>query len=475
MLDVFCAHNNMAMKTRISLVVASALSTAMPMFAQNIPYYTPAHIDRGENTKSLLEGFRPTLTGQVGDTMLTHRFQRLLEVAWVDSAVLAVALDTTGIPTFAKELVMSNDAKKLFKELRERDSVLTKVVVAYNALRDSLIAAAGKGQVKVAEGMGGNSRDTQRTLQQPTYWRAEYKATRSKVYESFKELQARKIANLTNADSVRKVIDSIRKGLADSLYALAQLRDARIGAYRTLKNQDGMIIIDGSPETTKAFYDPFNANSSKFLQSNILTLNTATGNGSLYSEIFHDYIGPVRIGIGGLLSNAAKTDEADSTAANAGTITEDQAQRILGGGGNTTASFGVPLIGFTSASGTFMFRFFFQPKLALDLTKYKSSTDRTPFHGDLGFELHTSFSGRDGLLSFFGSARPAILIGNPVLYENLQKGDLRSIAMTQVRFGLGINNVLRVSYSVNAGDDFVQRTFPSQLTITLLTDGFKNK
>lgn len=393
--------------------------------------------------------------------ILQQAYQRV----WEESAALQEETDKKKVDVLKKELQAAKDsAERLISHYRA-------VVDSAKALAERTVQLSAEAEAERVSETSALEADLEEAQKPIKDILKEFRTNRESVKSHFNAKLMAATKKLNNPDEVRTIRERTSVERKDSVNVVRDLKNQRIAAFNQMHGSIGWVHIDGHPETTEEFYDPFQQEGSKFLQSNILTINTATGHGALYTELFHDYIGPVRIGFGGLLSNAAKKDQGDTTELSPASIAEDQAQRVLGGGGNTVATVSVPLVGYTSPGGTFMFRCSFQPKLALDLSNYQQDSTSIPFHSDLGFELHTNLSGSNGLLSFFGSVRPSILIGNPEFYDNLQKGDLRSIALAQVRFGMGIGNVLRISYAVTAGDAFVQRTFPGQLTVTVLTAG----
>ena len=459
------------------------IATICEARAQNIPYFTQS------------SGFRPP-TGPSAmqvDTVRTALDSARIEAG--DSTLLfmtKVQSEFEEVERFWEMLQRRNEALSAEKN-KQRAQALTlelttlrgrvdSTLARYKQVADSAQALADRTKAlateaeeqrkELADELSPNTEEADRSVQDILKKFHEQREATQTHFNALMMARTKLLKDPAKVLAERRAITVLR---TDSINMLRDLKDERIALYNTMHGSIGWVQVDGHEESTEAFYDPFAQERSNFLQSNILTLSSETGNGALYSEIFHDYIGPIRIGFGGLLSNATLQEDGDTTAVDPESIKEDQAQRVLGGGGNTVAIVALPLVGYTSPGGTFMFRLSFQPKMALDLTKYNEDATRTPFHSDLGFELHANLAGSNGVLSFFGSVRPSILIGNPVFYENLQKGDLRSISMAQVRFGMGIGNVLRISYSVNAGDDFVQRTFPSQLSVTLLTSALAGK
>lgn len=467
--------------TRTILLGCLIASINSQCFAQIVPYYTQS------------SGFKTVQTQQFVtlDTIMNALDSALMELAdsvevHVNNArALKAAINSERdvIKLMNDSLLAENNqAKKdaLSREIELRSNLVDSLVEAAFQHADSamsktnrvteLATKADEKRKKNAEELAENLKKSEKSVKEIL---SEFRDLRKQVRSYFNAKAMASIEGVNDAEEVKRLRKKNQDARSDSLQKLIDLKNQRIALFNTMHGHVGWTSITAHEENTERFFDPFQQESTKFLQSNILTLSPESGNGALYSEIYHDYIGPIRVGFGGLLSNAASSTENDSSETNS--VKEDQAQRVLGGGGNMVANISVPLVGFTSPRGTFMFRTMFQPKMALDLTGYETDSTNTPFHADLGFELHVNLTGSNGLLSFFGSVRPSILIGNPDFYCNLDKGNFRSISMAQVRFGMGIGNILRVSYSVNAGDKFVQETFPSQLSITVLTSAINGK
>lgn len=449
------------MRLALTCVILLALLLGQEAAAQNIPYFTP--------TREKVRWFIPPASSD--SIKVSQEMIELTERA-VDTLGLGRWLDRT--QRLIDPVVAAAGKDERIKQLTGLCDSLSKAAKALGVRLDSVSTVVKKEKDAQEERVGAEETALRRmaarsgSIERIQHYRD---SLTKKVEERFEQKRMVALVQAKDHKDMSAKVDSIRQLMADSLAKVRLESEALMSAYRAMHRTE-WVAVDGLAETTRRFYDPFFKEGSKFLQSNILTLSSETGNGALYSEIFHDYIGPLRVGFGGLLSNVGKSD---TTEVDAEEVAQDQAQRILGGGGNAVATFGMPLVGYTSITGLFMFRTSFQPKLSLDLTRYAEDQVQVPFHSDLGLEFHTSFSGRDGILSFFASARPSLLIGNPAFYGNLAKGDLRSLAMAQVRFGIGISNVLRISYSINAGDAFIQRTFPSQLAVTILTTGLKGK
>ena len=96
---------------------------------------------------------------------------------------------------------------------------------------------------------------------------------------------------------------------------------------------------------------------------------------------------------------------------------------------------------------------------------------KIPCYADIGAETHLSYTGSDGVLGGFLSVRPSVLVGNPILFDALNKENWKAAPMIQIRLGVSVVNLLRLSYLFVVGDPFVQRTFSPQISIQLLTSG----
>lgn len=286
-----------------------------------------------------------------------------------------------------------------------------------------------------------------------------------------------RISTLAKSAHVNKV-DSVRwmtKERDKALRLLDKQENLLIEGWYSARGSTGWLRVMGSDYDTRQFFDPFEADKNKFLQSNILSLSTNTAKGSLYSELYHDYFGVVRVGVGGLLSNDDNSTDSLNLATDTSMVDQGLAQRIQGGGGNVVVSFGLPLAGCSSRRGTLYFRGMLQPKLAMDLQTAEKDRTKIPLYADVGLDAHLSYSGTEGVLSGFLSTRPSVILGNPILFDALGKENWKAIPMMQVRLGIGVENVLRVSYLFIVGDPFVQRTFTPQISIQVLTAGLANK
>ncbi|MEZ4808577.1 MAG: hypothetical protein R2815_14030 [Flavobacteriales bacterium] len=267
-----------------------------------------------------------------------------------------------------------------------------------------------------------------------------------------------------------KIALATREYRFDSLDAEERERIRRLVSMST---PSGSFWIHKTPRrrSVERYFEPYADNPGGFLQSSAFFLNTAKGEASLYSELYYDYFGPLRLGIGGQLSTGGASTDSTSAEEAQQETQEDLAQRVLGGGGNFMANLSLPLYAYNSKDAKFGFRFMFQPRFALDLQSINTDSTNVPYNFDIGPELYLNVTGSRGVISGFISWRPSMVIGAPSFYDLLDRGGYKPIEMNQVRFGVGIANVARISYTVVAGDDFVRDNFNSQISVQILTAG----
>lgn len=220
------------------------------------------------------------------------------------------------------------------------------------------------------------------------------------------------------------------------------------------------------------FYDYYAKDKkAQFLKNSLISFSSEGSKASIFNELYADYYGPIRFGVGALLSNTNTETTIDSTAAatiDSTSIQKDAVQRLLGGGGNVVFNFGFPLFGYTSSSQNFSFKLVAAPKFSFDVPKIGTSNEKYSTNLDLGLEGSFFYTGVLDVLTFYTNFRLAHVSGNANFYNSLVKPDNKSFFFNQTSIGIALNSTFRVSWNFYWGDSFVKDNFPSNISFSIV-------
>lgn len=162
---------------------------------------------------------------------------------------------------------------------------------------------------------------------------------------------------------------------------------------------------------------------SQFLKNSVISFSPDGGKASLYNELFADYFGPIRFGIGALVSNK-ETKIIDSLGVqtiDSTSIQKDAVQRLLGGGGNVVFNVSYPLLGYSNAEETLAMKLIVAPKLSFDVPKLGTENKDYSLNYDLGIEGSIFYTGVLDVVTFYGNFRIGMISGNDLFYQYLNK------------------------------------------------------
>lgn len=457
--------NTYAMYTRLILLFGTSLGMLQVAFSQNVPFFTSygsaQRIEVQPIATEELDGLRKEVSDRE-DALerSTEELSRLRKEMTETYANILIAVPNWQLGIVKDSLDTSDYTSQLierFEEQVQRELILTEQVEqAEQDVQDA------KAELKAA--------GTATPLMDRAQIDAWYKKQMDELNEDYDPKFA-VAAALTDVKARRAELLKLREERGASQRALDAQENDHLRALNEKAGTVGLIGIwsGATSRATERFFEPYGRSANRFLQSNTVNLNGAKGQASIYSELYNDYLGPVRVGIGGQLSTSTETTDSTTTEEAAEEEQDALAQRILGGGGTFTSSFGLPVLSYTTGTGTLSTRLVMAPRFSLDLQGVASDSSDVPYHGDLGAEAYLNLTGERGVISLFAMWRPSLMIGNPLFYDGLDRGGYKPVFMNQVRVGLGITNVARISYLFIAGDSFVTDRFRSQISIQILT------
>lgn len=206
---------------------------------------------------------------------------------------------------------------------------------------------------------------------------------------------------------------------------------------------------------------------SKFLSNSLLSFANDGSRASLFEEVYADYFGPIRIGIGALISNkgnaATETEEKKAEETQ-----KDAFQRLLGGGGNAVVNVSYPLIDGNGSGGLLSYKLIAAPKASLDLPKIGTESNTVAWNGNVGLEGSVFYTGSKSIITFFSNFRMAHVFGDAEFYNNIKKTDKKGFMFNQVSLGIGLSSTFRISYNLFFGSSFVNDNVPKSISLTLV-------
>lgn len=222
-----------------------------------------------------------------------------------------------------------------------------------------------------------------------------------------------------------------------------------------------------NPVDAEMYYNGYVRESkAKFLSNTLLSFSSDGGRASIFNEIYVDYFGPVRVGLGAMISNKQRVENQE-TIENKEEKSKDAMQRLLGGGGNGVLSASYPLFNVDDGKG-FAIKLGVAPKLAVDIPKIGTENSDYGLNYNIGAEGSIFYSGENDVITFFGNFRFAKIGGNNIFFNNLEKIDKKAFGFNQISFGLAFTSTFRLSYNHYFGSDFVNKNFPGTISFTII-------
>jgi len=276
--------------------------------------------------------------------------------------------------------------------------------------------------------------------------------------------------NESDNDNIRRLtkeIESLENDMKKEKREVVGYIEGLKKEYNFKSRTDGFVFVLSKNRRVKNGYDAqvyynqsINEKSARFLSNSIINIG---GNGekiSLYNEIYSDFFGPLRVGVGALVSNKISNGDSIETQ-------KDAVQRLLGGGGNGVINISYPLIGYISPNNRFNIKSSLNPKIAIDVPKLGTESSSFGFNYDLGIEATVFYSGLLDVLTLYSNCRIACINGNSVFFNNLGK-EKSSFILNQLSFGIALNSTFRLSWSYYFGSKYVNDNFPSTISFSII-------
>jgi hypothetical protein len=216
------------------------------------------------------------------------------------------------------------------------------------------------------------------------------------------------------------------------------------------------------------FYDNDTSNhNAKFLNNTLLNIGTNASTVSLYNEVFADYLGCIRLGVGVLLNNNQPSSGTAST--DTAQIQQTAIQTLIGGGANGTINVSYPLLSVVTLNNTFYIKLLVNPQVGANVPKIGTSTNSPTYNWDLmGLGGGVYYTGATGVISLFSTFKFSYIGGSTDFYTALNKSDDKAFMFDQVSLGIAISSVFRASWNIYYGSPFVKSNFPHSFSISVM-------
>ncbi len=222
------------------------------------------------------------------------------------------------------------------------------------------------------------------------------------------------------------------------------------------------------------FYENnINSKNNKILGSYLLSYGNK-GKISAYTELYSDYFGPFRLGVGTLVSNnlTVGRDSAGVTIIDSTERKDDALQRILGGGGNLVTNLDWPFLLIRSRNERIRLLSSVNIRNSIDIPDIGTYSSDFIEKFDPAISSVLFLSGYKEELVFFATYRFSRLLGNDELFNYLNIKDTNTrrwgLWTNQISTGLIISSMLRVGVNFNFGNPYVIRNFPTNIFLGIV-------
>jgi hypothetical protein len=217
------------------------------------------------------------------------------------------------------------------------------------------------------------------------------------------------------------------------------------------------------------FYNEEYTGKSQILKNTNFVMNPNNGKLSVSNEVYADYFGIVRLGIGVLVSNKDNKSTIDSAThkeiIDTSSAKNDAFQRLLGGGGNISLGASVPCF---IAPNFLDLKIEFAPKISLDVPNLGTETNKFSTNCDIGITTTAVATGMLGVIGVYSIVRIGAVDGNGLFHVNLGQNFNGWFWFHSATIGIAINSTFRIAWTTYLGDPFVTHDFPSVVSFSII-------
>lgn len=228
-------------------------------------------------------------------------------------------------------------------------------------------------------------------------------------------------------------------------------------------------------------YDHFNDKSNdKFINETRLMFQPNDQYISLYSELYRDYFGLVRLGIGTVLNasnGASKEDTEEELPFNGeGSFEEGNTpnsraiHKLSSGGGLLVIKTSFPLLYYQNKKRFIELKTELQHRLGIDLPGLGTSLSTYSMNSEWNIYQRLYFGGWTNEMAIIGEARIGYISGNKTFYEQIDKKSDAAFFMHQFSIGLVLNNKFQLAWHIIRGDDFIEKNAKSLLSFSMVME-----
>lgn len=227
-------------------------------------------------------------------------------------------------------------------------------------------------------------------------------------------------------------------------------------------------------------YDNFNQkDNDKFMNETKLMFQPDDQFVSLYSELYKDYFGVVRIGIGTVLnaSSGFETDteeeipfDEDGVFEEIETVNSRAINKLSSGGGLLVLKASLPLLLYTNKDRNFNFKTEFQNRIGIDLPNVGGTSSKYSMNSEFNIYNKIYFGGWTNEIAIIGEARFGYINGNETFFNQIDNENSTSFFMHQFSIGLVLDNKFQLSWNIMKGDDFIEENAKSLLSFSMVME-----
>ena len=302
----------------------------------------------------------------------------------------------------------------------------------------------------------------------------------AKVRSLRKNLAAKLLRNMTvkqicdedcedKLELVREANAEYRQNLKDNQEYLEEYRQLQ---FQYFTSSGWKLFPSWSKYHTQTFFEGsgYDEESVKLFKNNLISISSKASAASAYNEIVYDYLGPLRMAVGTVLSMAEDDYYDDEEDDEYSDYTDNSLQRFLGGGGNIVLSAAYPMLyanlnNMNILSGDLIF----YPKVSFDLPKIATDAEYGAINCDIGMEGSVYASGLLGNIAFYSRGRVAVMNGNRAFFDNLGAAN-KAHYYSQLSVGMAITSMFRLHYSwyFGFGDPYIRDNFTNMISFSII-------
>jgi len=232
------------------------------------------------------------------------------------------------------------------------------------------------------------------------------------------------------------------------------------------RNNKAMVFMPVLDNFGSQIYFSNAIDTQKFLSNSGITMNGKLSNTGVYSEIYHDYLGPFRLGISAAFSsenNSSDSIESDSLNTQNGMLT-----RLLTSGGNAVVNATIPLFKAQSRLGFYSFRSHLNNKVGFDVQANDEMVKNPNFMYEGSIDGILNLIGIEKKISVFMYGKAALIYGNQTFNSLIGFEKKQLVSINQLSLGIELANFIRINYSVYGGTKLIKENFNTGLNITYI-------